>query len=222
MRIDAIEKYFKLAIEDLYERDGYLLENGHNIHEQAISHRLAVYLERRFAYYAPYKILGLSVDCEYNKNKENLKTVYKACGSNCRYSTIRCFIKECQENIMIRSEGENIIYDNAYDFVCHYGADGKSSRPDILVHKRGENKPTNNLIVEVKKQNNIDENDKRIDKIKLSYFTCKEPNSEYQYQIGYYVECGENKANILRFIRGRIHGALHFDATTRQWSSTDD
>ena len=138
------------------------------------------------------------------------------------YSTIRCFIKECHKNIFVRGESENHIYDNAYDFVCHYNSEGKSSRPDILIHKRGENKPTNNLIVEVKKQNNQDENDKTIDKIKLSYFTCHDPNSEYQYQIGYYVECGENKANILRFIRGMIRGALHFDATTKEWSSTDD
>ena len=42
------ETYFKQAVEELYKNDGYLFDPDHGLHEQTVSHRLAVYLERRF------------------------------------------------------------------------------------------------------------------------------------------------------------------------------
>lgn len=40
------ETYFKQAVEELYKNDGYLFDPDHGLHEQTVSHRLAVYLER--------------------------------------------------------------------------------------------------------------------------------------------------------------------------------
>lgn len=53
------------AICRLFWRDRALLES--NIHEVAITHKLACYLQDMFAY--------LDVDCEYNKHEENPKRV---------------------------------------------------------------------------------------------------------------------------------------------------
>ena len=40
------ETYFKQAVEELYKNDGYLFDPDHGLHEQTVSHRLAVYLEK--------------------------------------------------------------------------------------------------------------------------------------------------------------------------------
>lgn len=67
------ETYFKQAVEDLYENDGYLFDPDHGLHEQTVSHRLAVYLERRFLKNKTFRTCNLSVDCEYNRNRDDCK-----------------------------------------------------------------------------------------------------------------------------------------------------
>jgi len=54
--------YLDKAIGMLLERDLYLLKKG--LHERAISHRLAVYIEWLFGQW-------FDVDCEYNGNEEH-------------------------------------------------------------------------------------------------------------------------------------------------------
>lgn len=51
------------AAKDLIDQDAELLTN--NAHEQALTHRLGVYIERR--------VPGWKVDCEYNRNGEVVK-----------------------------------------------------------------------------------------------------------------------------------------------------
>lgn len=56
------ETYFKQAVEDLYENDGHLFDPDHELHEQTVSHRLAVYLEKRFLQNKDFRTHNLSVD----------------------------------------------------------------------------------------------------------------------------------------------------------------
>jgi len=51
------------ALATLLERDSYLLLM--NVNERSISHRLAIYLESQFP--------GWDIDCEYNRNHDDVK-----------------------------------------------------------------------------------------------------------------------------------------------------
>lgn len=51
------------ALATLLERDSYLLLK--NVNERSISHRFAIYLESQFP--------GWDVDCEYNRNHDDVK-----------------------------------------------------------------------------------------------------------------------------------------------------
>ena len=55
--LDRMRRAVRSALHNLHASDHYLLEHG--IHERAMSHRLAVYLELQFP--------GWDIDCEYNK-----------------------------------------------------------------------------------------------------------------------------------------------------------
>ena len=60
--LDIVKQKVKDALKTLYQRDFGLIKN--NTHEQSISHRLAIYLERQFSEWKYH------IDCEYNRNKE--------------------------------------------------------------------------------------------------------------------------------------------------------
>ncbi len=58
MEFTVIKRKLEEALQELLQRDRYLLE--HDINERTIAHRLAIYLEGRFE--------GFNVDCECNGN----------------------------------------------------------------------------------------------------------------------------------------------------------
>lgn len=202
------ETYFKQAVEELYENDGYLFDPDHGLHEQTVSHRLAVYLERRFLKNKTFRMRNLSVDCEYNRNRDDCKKLYGPC-MDCRES---CRIKELKTPFVYDRRS----YSDARDFVRSY-PEGKPCRPDIIIHQRGENHPTNILIVEVKKNSNRENGHKIVDLIKLSAFTCRKGDSEYQYQSGFYFEYGQTAAMAVRFEGGEIVKELRFNVSNRTW-----
>jgi hypothetical protein len=74
------------SISELKERDSYLLEN--DIHEQAISHKLACYISRQ--------ILDWHVDAEYNRNI----SVPKSLRINGKKSNVR-------PDILVHRRGKN-------------------------------------------------------------------------------------------------------------------
>ncbi len=206
----SIEKYLRLAVEDLYSRDGYLLSAEHELHEQTITHRLAIYLEQHFSQNSFFKTQELSVDCEYNKNEDDCKRIYGPC-MNCQNM---CHIKKLNQPF----DYNNRRYSTAAEFVRNYH-EGKICRSDIVVHHRGKNLPTNTLIVEVKKNSNNKDNAQTIDLIKLSAFTCKQANCQYQYILGCYLKCEPNHAEIFIFGNGTIKKHIKFDALSKIWSS---
>jgi len=66
MEIDDVYARVKNAIEELIEKDSFLIEVDAN--ERSISHKLAVYLEEQFGEW--------DVDCEYNRvGEEHVKKV---------------------------------------------------------------------------------------------------------------------------------------------------
>ena len=202
------ETYFKQAVEELYKNDGYLFDPDHGLHEQTVSHRLAVYLERRFLKNKTFRTCNLSVDCEYNKNRDDCKKLYGPC-MDCRES---CRIKELKTPFVY----DHRSYSDARNFVRSY-PEGKPCRPDIIIHQRGENHPTNILIVEVKKNSNRENGHKIVDLIKLSAFTCRKGDSEYQYQSGFYFEYGQTTAMAVRFKDGETVKELRFNVSNRTW-----
>ena len=150
----------------------------------------------------------MSVDCEYNKNRDDCKKLYGPC-MDCRES---CRIKELKTPFVYDRRS----YSDARDFVRSY-PEGKPCRPDIIIHQRGENHPTNILIVEVKKNSNRENGHKIVDLIKLSAFTCRKGDSEYQYQSGFYFEYGQTAAAAVRFEGGEIVKELRFNVSNRTW-----
>jgi hypothetical protein len=111
---------------EFQKRDSNLLDA--TAHEQAISHRIAVYLEHFFLWRP-----GLNVDCEYNKHLDASKTgefdvdYFKAMRS--KFSECECW--SCMHPAFEKFPE-------------------KLFRPDILVHSRG-NDDANLIVIEVKR-----------------------------------------------------------------------
>ena len=63
--INAVKQKVSLALEKLFKEDHYLLEEDAN--ERSISHRLALYLQEMFPKW--------DVDCEYNRNLKEVKSL---------------------------------------------------------------------------------------------------------------------------------------------------
>ena len=68
-----MEKILKAAIDQVGNDDWYLLETG--LREEAISHRLAIYLEQRIVAHQFFRPFKFATDCEYNKLGIEEKTV---------------------------------------------------------------------------------------------------------------------------------------------------
>ena len=65
-KLDMIRQALRLAVEKTLDQDYDLIALGG--HEQAIAHRIAVYLEHSFP--------GFHTDCEYNRQKHKTKNVF--------------------------------------------------------------------------------------------------------------------------------------------------
>lgn len=131
-------------------------------HEQAISHRLAFYLEDALRH-PDNKVITdkgpLVVDCEYNQHlfdRKKIRVLLKGVGK---------FLKAGRKPIAVKGR------DDVVDFEI---------RPDVLVHKRGVDGPTNLLVLEVKRWTNPD---RLHDQDKLSLLTKLELNT-FGYVLG--------------------------------------
>jgi len=146
----------KNAISKLYRRDEYLLIN--DLNERTIAHKLASYLQEEF--------FDLDVDCEYNKNVDEdngSKNIY----------VVKVEAEELRKKI------NRIIHKGEIEYSVF------SIYPDIVVHKRGENKK-NLLIIEIKKSTNL--SDWEFDYKKLQCYTQKSGGNTLHYQYGLFIE----------------------------------
>jgi len=61
MEAKLVHQLLQDSLKDLYDNDYYILSNNYDINERTVTHRLAIYLEKRFSEY------GYHVDIEYNR-----------------------------------------------------------------------------------------------------------------------------------------------------------
>ena len=161
MKFEEIEKLVRQSLSDLYEHDLILLK--HDVCERAITHRLAIYVERRISELDDIETCRLDVDCEYNRN------VVGRLGA--------------PKSLIIEAEDE---HEKANKFGCQSEEVLEvSSYPDIIVHRRGDN-DHNLLVIEVKKKSSRIADTHDIKKIKA--FTKKDELNEYGYSYGVFVK----------------------------------
>ncbi len=161
-RIQA-EQIVKASLDALFENDPILLEN--DVSERAITHKLAEYLQQQLR---SLGIAGLSVDCEYNRNREDGP----------------------------RAPKRIILLEQRREYELRGGLSEDDSRsvttfPDIIIHYRGTN-DRNTLIVEVKKTTST--TSPEFDFLKLKAFTDTERNP-YHYEHGVFVLLTTGQAN---------------------------
>jgi hypothetical protein len=68
-QLSILKKAVTKAIEQLYEKDSYLL--AHDVNERALSHKLACYLQQAIEEWDN----SWHVDCEYNRDYDNPKVL---------------------------------------------------------------------------------------------------------------------------------------------------
>jgi len=91
MNVKLIKEKFNAAVFNFLQEDPCLLKIGDGgVHEQAISHRIAVYLDLEF------KGLGYHVDCEYNKHEDLPKRL--------RLDQVLCQCPSCMQQSNISAE----------------------------------------------------------------------------------------------------------------------
>jgi hypothetical protein len=149
------EKMEKQEIKDIVDAAIATLKEKDNfllendISEWAISHKLAVYLNGKFPHF--------DVDCEYNG--------YTKADNNKKYLKIlRSRLEELGK--LKDSDGDNELL-------------RRSVYPDIIVHKRGEEK--NLMVIEVKKVKNYD---KDFDREKIVRYTSPDYGNNLNYVLG--------------------------------------
>jgi hypothetical protein len=76
----------------------------------------------------------------------------------------------------------------------------RERRPDILIHKRG-NDNDNLAVIEMKKSTS--NGDRRLDYEKLKSMTLQ--TGEYRYKIGVFVDLAVDKYNLIFFVNGERH-----------------
>ncbi|MBD5439981.1 MAG: hypothetical protein HDR33_02980 [Treponema sp.] len=161
-KLSTIHFLLERSVDLLYENDSCLITNS--VHEQAISHRIAHYLENLLIKYDWFVKDGYSVDVEYNRNGDEVK---KVCG-NCDFlEQHKCKLKKSLSKY-------------------------RNCRPDIIVHKRGCNNIfqddfDNLIVIEIKKEEEEDKSDFS----KLKSFTCE--YSAYKYHLGIYINIDKSQ-----------------------------
>jgi hypothetical protein len=140
--------------------------------ERAITHRLAFYLECELRAHGLVSDHGpLVVDCEYNRHKGTGKDLQT------KEEGIRKIVTEA------RKPKQNLVADDEGYYVF-------SIAPDIVVHQRFTDE-NNLLVVEVKKESNVEPPD--YDKSKLQLFTAPSDGKRgYGYKNGARVLVNDN------------------------------
>ncbi len=180
----------KYSINNLFQKDYLLLKS--NIHEQAISHKIACYLEKELKLFM--KKEKLFIDCEYNKIwkdfkelKEKWISLKKVSGSFVKIykkkkiifdELWKIFLKEGKYYLIACEElSKLIIWKKINSKENEFFLFQKRVRPDIIIHNRWDN--SNNLCVFEIKKNKLED----IDILKLKWLTDKKLNFWYNYWI---------------------------------------
>lgn len=121
-----------ISLVDLLEHDEDLFTD--NVHEQAFSHRLALYIERRFQKALPFfsqssfDLIKVTVDCEYNRHSQTEKRLSNILGTYPKKKTdivrpdIVLHVRGKDLNLMVveLSKGSNSDFKYAVDKVLAF------------------------------------------------------------------------------------------------------
>lgn len=173
------------ALWSFFDNDNVLL-NWNWFHEQAISHRIAYYLEYYFRNNNRNN-KNFSFDCEYNKIWDWNPKTFDSSEMSWREYIIKYKGKEFKWVEVLREEKYLLIYIKEKNITIIREEDKfslkslKSSqiRPDIIIHKRWKNWKDDNLAVFEIKKWKLDSKDI----LKLKWFTSKNLNFHYQYWV---------------------------------------
>jgi len=179
--IEKLKYKVKTAVCLFMENDSELLTLAGGVHEQAISHRIAVYLEFLFR--------GLHVDCEYNKyGDQSTKITYIneifEKRSKCRCESCIKWHEKQKQKLHLEQPIEDTV----------------SIIPDIIVHeKRGLKDKGNTIVIEIKKSKKC-----IFDMEKLRALTKKGDTVDipYNYKLGAFIYFPENKPMVKWFPEG--------------------
>ena len=163
--INIIKNIYKEKDSPSNNNDYFLIKN--NVHEQAISYKIAKAFEQKFKDKFPNE--DLSIDVEYNRNFSYKKSDNKNLinSQNSTYNKIKKIVRKKLEKKLKNEPSEEYI--NKY-------IREKTIRPDIILHERKNNKH-NLFVVEIKKSTK----DVSFDKLKLQILTNK---LSYDYKLG--------------------------------------
>jgi hypothetical protein len=157
------------AVAVFMKNDRKLLKYG--AHEQAISHRIAVYLEKLFG-----KREKLNVDCEYNKHLDGEKRIDLELAQFSPGDFENCGCRGCKKLLKNEQLQEKLF------------------RPDVVVHSRG-NDERNLIAIEMKTDLFCP-----FDAAKLKALTKLRVNGGlYEYQLGVFLHFLKGKPNFLFF-----------------------
>ncbi|MGJ1227112.1 hypothetical protein [Sphingobacterium siyangense] len=171
MNDDQIKEILLASLSNLQNNDSWLLTK--NLSEQSVSHKLAEYLQRYLNDY--------NVDCEYNGDIDD--------PNSRKHIAILRNQLELNGLLSIRETRlEREIIERAVF-------------PDIIVHKRGNNK-NNLLIIEVKKASSNVPFD--YDRLKLIAYTTSEQGNHLKYQLGAFIVINESGNYIIEYYKDGI------------------
>lgn len=128
-------------------------------------------MAHRLAYYLEEEFKDYNVDCEYNVNIEH--------------------VEKRKKIVLLEEEAEK--YRKNYLEVSVY--------PDIIVHKRGENK-NNKIVIEMKKES-TSVNDK-YDFLKLRKYTVDTDGDGLRYTLGIFLRVGKSGCKSIYYENGVV------------------
>ena len=177
---EVVMDIYKNTDENAPRNDYNLIKN--QVHEQAITHRIAHYLENKLGLFLENN--NLSIDCEYNKAfKLNTNTTATENTSNKKIITVNTnFCEGCISKQEI-CNGKNYFI------------------PDIILHTRGTD-DNNILTIECKRKQTIDNKDVKFDFKKLKAFTCD--NGNFKYKIGLSIVFNKQHPILTYFLKETI------------------
>lgn len=173
-----LQKLIKKAVSLFRREEPNLLSLG--VHEQAVTHRIAVHLERLLE--ADAELRAFHVDCEYSNHLEDSKTM-------------KIQLAQIDAELMSKCRCGACIKLLKHSFNTR--ANEKRFRPDIIVHRRNSD-ATNKLVVEVKLRELCP-----FDMEKLKVLTIpKAAATDYGYELGAFIHFPEGTSSFRWFTGG--------------------
>ena len=203
MTIAEYKRIIIRTLEKFLKEDSYLSDV--NANERSQTHKIAEYLQQILPEY--------NVDCEYNKNLRQEKTLNffeivnkikdfleDDSSSNeladYKKTTVRKLLRMISTKNIIADESNNPQTRDGNNYVGYLTFTDESQNkyikrvfPDIIAHLRGTN--TNKIVIEAKKEGHKHPEAELFDRVKLGLFTKR--NGQFDYDIGFFITLPNKK-----------------------------